>query len=179
MGDNQRDYLAIRFFLPFCYTRSYLRYLDVTQHYRRLWLRILRSHSSSTHYGAPILLSQSGSGLIYLSFQTSTPADLLHAMSTCGFIHLSLDGTPLSMKDVHHAFSLSKKLFDELPLSARASCPQDVDYNGHTPLGLSKLTAEHGQKLPDHKEGFEFGRYEPPRTSMSSTRFFSKVWFGN
>ncbi|EIM87583.1 Clavaminate synthase-like protein [Stereum hirsutum FP-91666 SS1] len=99
-----------------------------------------------------------------IDLQSSTPADLLHAMSTCGFIHLSLNGTPLTMDDVRHTFALSKKLFDELPLSARASCPQDADYNGHVPLGKSKLAAEHGQKLADHKEGFGFGRFDPPRT---------------
>lgn len=117
----------------------------------------------------PVLFYLHSPTLVISSLPSSTPADILRAMSTCGFIHLSLEGTPLSIQDVRHAFSLSHKLFDDLPLSARLSCPQDSDYNGHTAVGMSKLAAEHGQKLPDHKEGFGYGRFDPPRTSTFTT----------
>lgn len=102
--------------------------------------------------------------LLYL--HKSSPADFLSALSTTGFIHLSLSGSPIAAVDVARAFSISSYLYDVLPASERARFPRDTDpdFNGYCPLGSTALNAEGGQKRADWKEIFGFGRYQPPKT---------------
>lgn len=97
-----------------------------------------------------------------ISLSESSPADLLRALETTGFIHLSLsEHTPITPSDVHRAFELSDYYYT-IPENERKKFPRDSDFNGLQALGESALAAERkeGQLNADWKEGFGYGRYD-------------------
>lgn len=97
-----------------------------------------------------------------LSLSDSSPADFLAALSSTGFIHLSLVDplSPVHPTSVRSAFSLSDALFSDCPVEERAKFPrtEDPDLNGYMALGTTALNREGGQKAGDWKETFGYGR---------------------
>ncbi|KAF2099945.1 Clavaminate synthase-like protein [Rhizodiscina lignyota] len=93
----------------------------------------------------------------------SSPEEFLKAMSSTGFLHLSLVDSPVPPSAVRKAFSTSSVLYDEISLEERCRFSRDDDnnFNGHTGVGSTYLNREGGQQKPDWKEGFGYGRFKP------------------
>lgn len=92
-----------------------------------------------------------------------SPAAFLAALSTTGFLHLSLsDDGPVSQSTVRQQFGVSSTLYDEITLAEREAFSRDDDtnYNGHSGVGSTYLNREGGQQKADWKEGFGFGRFQ-------------------
>ncbi|KAF2658051.1 Clavaminate synthase-like protein, partial [Lophiostoma macrostomum CBS 122681] len=91
-----------------------------------------------------------------ISLSSSTPRDVLQALSTVGFIHLELDGTNISQADVDRAFELSRLVYS-VPHEQRQRFWKDKAGNGYFRLqnSLDERTTK-----PDLKETFTWGRYQ-------------------
>jgi len=94
------------------------------------------------------------------------PEAFLSALSSTGFLHLSLDeaaSSALTQDGVDKAFALSAVFYDQVSPEERArfSRDDDGDFNGYSASGSTYLNREGGQQKPDHKEGFGYARYQP------------------
>lgn len=94
------------------------------------------------------------------------PSVFLSALSTTGFLHLSLSdsrNSALQPSTVKRAFAISSLLYDNTSLSEREKFSRDDDtnFNGHTGVGSTYLNREGGQQKADWKEGFGYGRFQP------------------
>lgn len=97
-----------------------------------------------------------------ISLSKSTPSDLLRALETTGFIHLSLsDTTAVTPSSVKRAFEISEYYYS-IPENERRKFPRDGDFNGLQAVGESALAAERkgGQINADWKEGLGYGRFD-------------------
>jgi len=97
---------------------------------------------------------------------SDSPSAFLSALSSTGFLHLSLADNaniPLSQSSVQRAFAISSQLYDKIPLAERArfSRDNDTNFNGHSAVGSTYLNREGGQQKPDWKEGFSYARFPP------------------
>lgn len=91
-----------------------------------------------------------------ISLRRSTPEEILHALSTIGFIHLELDGTGISQHDVRRAFELST-LIHSVPEGERIGALKDASGNGY--FGMKGSLDERNPSKVDLKESFVWGRY--------------------
>jgi isopenicillin N synthase-like dioxygenase len=95
---------------------------------------------------------------------SDSPSAFLSALSSTGFLHLSLGDDAskfVSQQMVERAFENSSQLYDVSPLADRMRFPRDDDtnFNGHFAVGSTYLNREGGQQKPDWKEGFSYARY--------------------
>ncbi|KAH8647292.1 hypothetical protein BX600DRAFT_443497 [Xylariales sp. PMI_506] len=105
-----------------------------------------------------------------ISLLSSTPAEVLHALSTVGFIHLALEGTGLAQADVDRAFELSA-LIHSVPVEERAGFLKDERGNGY--LGINGSLDERTQKA-DLKESFIWGRFSSRAGETATTQRLPK-----
>jgi isopenicillin N synthase-like dioxygenase len=91
-----------------------------------------------------------------ISLSSSTPQEVLQALSTVGFIHLELDGTGIPQTDIDRAFELSRLIYS-VPHEERQRFWQDGFGNGY--FGMKNSLDERTTKA-DLKETFTWGRYE-------------------
>lgn len=101
-----------------------------------------------------------------ISLVTSTPAEVLDALSTVGFIHLALDGTGLTQADVDRAFELSG-LIHSVPSEDRAGFLKDAIGNGY--LGMQGSLDERTTKT-DFKEAYIWGRFKATEGVTGTTQ---------
>ena len=92
-----------------------------------------------------------------ISLVKSTPEEVLHALSTIGFIHLDLDGTGITQNDIDRAFELSA-LIHSVPTEERAGSLKDASGNGY--FGMKGSLDERVSSKTDLKESFVWGRYK-------------------
>jgi isopenicillin N synthase-like dioxygenase len=91
-----------------------------------------------------------------ISLINSTPEEVLHALSTVGFIHLELPGTGLTQYDIDRAFKLSEHIHS-VPIEERISFREDTNGNGY--VGMKGSLDERTTKT-DLKESYIWGRYK-------------------
>lgn len=91
-----------------------------------------------------------------ISLITSTSKEVLHALSTVGFIHLELPGTGLTQDDIDRAFKFSERI-DSVPDVERQRYMIDDQGNGY--LGINGSLDERTNKA-DLKESYIWGRYK-------------------
>ena len=92
----------------------------------------------------------------------SSPADFLQALSTSGFLQLTLPAEgPLTAADVKTQFVVASHLYDDTLKTERELYPRDEDanFNGYSGLGSTYLNREGGQQKADWNERFGYGRY--------------------
>ncbi|KIW08092.1 uncharacterized protein PV09_01030 [Verruconis gallopava] len=101
-----------------------------------------------------------------ISLVTSTPEDVLQALSTVGFIHLDLEGTVLRQEDVDRAFEISA-IIHSIPMEDRRDSMLDARSNGYR--GMIDSLDERSKK-PDWKESFGWGRFEAGAGESETTQ---------
>lgn len=91
-----------------------------------------------------------------ISLVKSTPADVLEALSTIGFLHLDLSGTGLSQDEVDRAFEISKTIHG-VSLDQKESYGKDAWGNGYFPM---KGSLDERSSSTDYKEAYVYGRFD-------------------
>lgn len=109
-----------------------------------------------------------------ISVLTSTPAEVFSALSTVGFIHLDLEGTGLSQKDVDRAFELSS-LIHSMPRPERAPFTELANGNGYLKMrgSLDERTSK-----TDLKEPYVWGVFDSGAGETATTQVLPPVVAG-
>ena len=102
-----------------------------------------------------------------ISLVRSTPEEVLHALSTIGFIHLDLEGTGITQNDIDRAFELST-LIHSVPAEERANSQKDATGNGY--FGMKGSLDERASSKTDLKESFVWGRYKSNAGESETTQ---------
>lgn len=102
-----------------------------------------------------------------VSLVTSTPDDVLRALSTVGFILLEIEGTGITQVDIDRAFELSG-LFHSVPVDERT--PFLIDNRGNGYLGMKGSLDERKSGRTDLKESFVWGRFKATEDETGTTQ---------
>jgi isopenicillin N synthase-like dioxygenase len=102
-----------------------------------------------------------------ISLVTSTPEDVLRALSTVGFILLDVQGTGITQDDIDRAFELSS-LIHSIPLEKMTACFTDHRGNGY--LEMKGSLDERKTGRTDLRESFVWGRFKSTEGEYETTQ---------
>ncbi|VUC31080.1 unnamed protein product [Clonostachys rosea] len=109
--------------------------------------------------------------ILLISLVHSKPEEVLHALSTVGFIHHDLEGTDITQADVDRAFELSA-LLHNVPQAERLASLKDERGNGY--FGMKGSLDERATGT-DLKESFVWGRYMSSAGEKATTQSLPKA----